>query len=216
MVFLYLLNPGMQWTNVYDFHSVSLAIPFLLFSFYFAYIKKWKWYAVFILLSLLTKEQIALTVAFLGLFIIFIFKEKTIGLLTFIVGGLWFLLMIFVVVPHFSPEGRHWALSWYQFTDSSGIPQSIPSLKILFNKFIFSPDVIGYYISLLKPFAFLPLIRLPWFILALPELSVNILSSHAQMRSIVFNYDSGITRGWLLHLFLDCFILKHYLKKYII
>src|SRR5581483_10922836 len=29
MVCLYLFNPGMQWSNIYDFHSVVFAIPFL-------------------------------------------------------------------------------------------------------------------------------------------------------------------------------------------
>lgn len=197
IVVLYLVNPGMQWTDIYDFHSVSLAIPFLLFSFYFAYTKKWRWYAVFIFFALLTKEQISLTVALFGLFIALVFKERKIGLLTFMTGILWFLLMVFVVMPHFSPEGKHWALSWYQFTDTSGIPKLIPAPNILLDKFILSPDAIGYYISLLKPFAFLPLIGLPWLVLALPELAVNMLSSHGQMRSIVFHYDSGIT-PWLV------------------
>lgn len=197
IVVLYLLNPGMQWTDIYDFHGVSLVIPFLLFSFYFAYTKKWKWYVIFIFLALITKEQISLTVALFGLFIALVFKEKKVGLLTFITGVLWFILMVFVVMPHFSPEGKHWALSWYQFTDTSGVPKSLPTFKILLDKFLLAPDAIRYYISLLKPFAFLPLVGLPWLVLALPELAVNMLSFHGQMRSIVFHYDSGIT-PWLV------------------
>ena len=213
IVILYLLNPGMQWTDIYDFHGVSLAIPFLLFSFYFAYIKKWKWYAVFIFLALITKEQISLTVALFGLFIALVFKEKKVGLITFMAGILWFLLMVFVVMPRFSPEGKHWALSWYQFIDTTGIPKSLPTLKILLENFLFSPDAIGYYISLLKPFAFLPLAGLPWLVLALPELTVNMLSSHGQMRSIVFHYDSVITPWLVIATIFGLFYLQELFKK---
>src|SRR5581483_637775 len=41
-VCIYFLNPGMQWVNIYDFHGVALAIPLVLSTFYFAYIKKWR------------------------------------------------------------------------------------------------------------------------------------------------------------------------------
>jgi len=220
IVVLYLLNPGMQWTDIYDFHGVSLAIPFLLFSFYFTYTKKWKWYAIFIFLALITKEQISLSIALFGIFIAFVFKERRVGLLTFITGILWFLLMVFVVMPYFSPEGKHWALSWYQFTDASGIPKSIPTLKVLLDKFLFAPDAIEYYLNLLKPFAFLPLVGSPWLILALPELAVNMLSSHGQMRSIVFHYDSGITPWFTIATIFGLFYLQklfqkiRYTKKY--
>ena len=213
IVFLYLLNPGIQWTDIYDFHGVSLAIPFLLFSFYFAYTKKWKWYAIFIFLVLLTKEQIPLTVALLGLFIALVFKEKKVGLLTFTTGILWFLLMVFLVMPRFSPEGKHWALTWYQFTDASGISKSLPTPKILLDKFLFAPDTIPYYISLLKPFAFLPLVGFPWLIIGLPELTVNMLSSHGQMRSIIFHYDSGITPWLVIATIFGLFYLQKLFRK---
>lgn len=82
---VYLLNPGMQWTDIYDFHGVSLAIPFILYAFYFAYIKRWIWYGVFVLLALLTKENISLIIAMLGIAVFFVFKKKWIGLATFII-----------------------------------------------------------------------------------------------------------------------------------
>lgn len=197
MVILYLINPGMQWTDIYDFHGVSFAIPFLLFSFYFAYTKRWRWYALFIVLALITKEQISLSVALFGLMIALFFKEWKIGLITSLVGIGWFVLMVFVIMPHFSPEGRHWALSWYQLNSQVGVPTTISTAKIVIHKFFTAPGLIDYYKSLLIPFGFLSLLGLPWIVMALPELAVNVLSSHGQMQSIVFHYDSGIT-PWLV------------------
>jgi uncharacterized membrane protein len=192
LVIVYLLNPGVQWTNIYDFHGVSLAIPFLLSAFYFAYSRQWLGYAGMIFLALLTKEEISLFIAMLGLVIAFIFKEKVIGFITTICSIIWFLVMVFLVIPHFSSDGNYWALSWFSPLNQSSQIFSLRYLVDLIQRFTISADTRGYYLNLLKPFGFLPIIAFPWLILSLPELLINILSSQAQMRSIYFHYDSGI------------------------
>ncbi len=209
LVLMYLLNPGLQWTNIYDFHGVSMAIPFLLFTFYFAYTKRWGWFAVFAFLAMLTKEEISLSIAWLGVFIFFFLKERKLGVFIFFSGIIWFLLMVFVVIPHFNPSGRHWALLWYQFNENSSESAVQLPLPEIFIKNFTSSDAKEYYISLIKPFALLPIFGLPWSFLALPELFVNLLSVHAQMHSIVFHYDSGIT-PWLT---IGTVFAVYYLKK---
>lgn len=197
MVVLYLLNPGMQWTNIYDFHPISLAIPFLLFTFYFAYTKSWKWYVVFAILAILTKEQVSLTISLLGLYVLIYQKEKKVGLISFMGGIVWALTMLFVVIPLFSSEGRHWAWSWFQFSSTSSSGSLILVAQKILERALFSPDLPPYYISLLKPFTYLPLLGFPWLVFALPNIAINALSSHGQMRSFVLHYDSGIT-PWLV------------------
>lgn len=189
LVLVYLLNPGMEWANIYDFHGVCLAIPFLLSAFYFAYKKQWLGYAVFVFFALLTKEEISLFIAMLGLIIFFVFKNKKIGLITFTFSVVYFLIMILLVIPYFSENGKYWAFDWFSLTN--GTTQEFSLLQKI-DKFTLSQDAISYYLSLLKPFGFLPLLGLPWLILSLPELLINLLSSQAQMRSIYFHYDSGI------------------------
>lgn len=85
----YLLNPGMQWTNIYDFHAVSLAIPLLLSAFYCASIKKWRWYVIWTALAILTKEDISLNIAMMGVLIALI-QRVSIGITTFVIGISWF------------------------------------------------------------------------------------------------------------------------------
>lgn len=184
---VYLLNPSMQWVNIYDFHGVALAIPFLLAAFYFAYAKKWRWFWLFTALSLITKEEISLFIAMLGLFIFFVFKQRRIGIMTFLIGLTWFSLMVFIIIPKFSPDGQYWALNWF-------LPVSTSSnfLEKAIKQFLLASDTLNYYLSLLKPFGFLPLLGLPWLLLSLPELAINVLSTQAQMRSTFFHYDSGI------------------------
>ncbi len=97
-------------------------------------------------------------------------------------------------MPHFSPQGEHWALKWYYSTDvnATAIDLLITAIKRLF----FTQEVINYYSLLLKPYAFLPILGWPWVVLAFPEIMINILSSHAQMLSIFLHYDSAII-PWL-------------------
>lgn len=210
----YLLNPGVQWTNIYDFHGVSFAIPFLISAFFFAYTKKWRWYFLFIFLSLVTKEQISLFVSVIGLIVAVMFKERWIGLATFLIGIFWFVLMVFIVMPIFSPDDKHWALDWYRFKDDAGADiRRIPTIDILAEKFVFSPDAKDYYIMLLKPFGFLPLLGLPWIILALPELGINLLSTQAQMRSIFLHYDSGVIPALIIALIFGLKYLQIIIEK---
>src|SRR5205085_2197758 len=58
---LYLLNPSIGYTNLYDFHAVTLATTFLLGAWYFLISKKYSVLTIFLILAALTKEQVWLT-----------------------------------------------------------------------------------------------------------------------------------------------------------
>jgi len=177
---IYLLSPLVEWVNIFDFHMVSLVIPTFLYAFYCVLTKRWKGYWVFIVLMLLTKEQVGLTIFLLGFVTAVFFKEKKVGVITSLIGVTWFSLMTFVVMPRFSTGGEHWALAWYQ---SKGPGEII-------NKVLLSQEVQRYYMLLLKSFGLLPLFGLPWLMLAGPELAINVLSSHSEMQSIQYHYTS--------------------------
>ena len=194
LVLAYLLNPAMEWTNIYDFHGVALAIPFLLSAFYLAFIKKWKWFWLFVFLALTTKEEISLLVATMGLAIFFVFKEKKVGLTTFLVGITWFIAMVFFIIPHFSADSSDWALDLYAPAIQKIFEiRNLNSALDLFRGYFLSSQAFNYYITLLKPFSFLPILGFPWILLAAPEFVVNLLSTDPQMQGLTFHYDSGIT-----------------------
>jgi len=194
-VLIYLLLPGMQWTNIYDFHGVALAIPFLLYTFYFIYTKNWFWYWIFILLSLITKEQVSATIFLLGLFLIFFQKQRKIGLITLFISAGWFFLSVFILTPQSNSGLPNQAWSIFKFSDSKEF--SLPSVKFLIQRFFFEKHTIEYYLILLKETGFLPLFGFPWLIFALPEFLINILSNQSQFRSITLHYDSVLTT-WLI------------------
>jgi len=66
---LYLLNPSLQGINVRDFHAAALAIPLLLAAIYFAEAGRPWLFAASVLLTLATREDAAIPVVGLGLWL---------------------------------------------------------------------------------------------------------------------------------------------------
>lgn len=202
VVGIYLLNPGMQWTNIYDFHAVSMAIPLLLLVFYFGYTGKWRWYLIAALFAALTKEQVPLTIGSIGIALALLKRGKAvfIGPVTLLIGIVYSLSVILVVIPYFEVDGMYKYAPWYD-----GVIQRIKESKLidvpgeLIRNYVMSPDALAYYRLLLTPFGLLPLFGLPIFlIIAGPELSIILLSYHAQMRSIMLHYDSVLVPGLVI------------------
>lgn len=188
VVLSYLLNPAIQWTNIYDFHAVALAIPLLLTAFYLAYSKRWNWFLIVAFLAILTKEQISLNIAMLGLIILFVFKNKKIGIPTFFIGIIWFAAMVYVVMPHFSSTGSHWVLSSRGETNFLQSLEKFQNSEFILRRFITSPKTVEYYKLLLEPFAYLPVIGFPWLLFSAPDFVINMLMG---ARNINLHYDSG-------------------------
>ncbi|KXK10455.1 MAG: hypothetical protein UZ22_OP11002000759 [Microgenomates bacterium OLB23] len=80
----------------------------------------------------------------------------------------------------------HWAFEWYEF--------GIQSFRTLFVR----PEIQNYYTLLLKSFGFLPLLGVPWLVLSLPDLLINVLSSHVEMHSIKYHYTAGLVPGLMI------------------
>ncbi len=211
----YLLNPGIQHTNLYDFHAVTLATTFLLGAFYFLIEKRWMWFLVFGILAALTKEQVWIILAIFGMFIIFssirddhsernqfkpgligyILSHKNLyGLLVFLVSAGVFYYLIWYAIPQ-SRGGSHFALSYY--SDFGDKPSSI--IKAIF----FSPQkTIGtllqlhrllYLQQLLLPLGFLSIFGPLYLVFIGPELLISLLSNNSQLHQIYYQYSATIT-----------------------
>ncbi len=189
-----------QWIDIFDFHSVSFAVPSLLLAYYFVLKKQWGWYGISIFLALLTKEHIGLQVAVLGLIIALVHKEKKMGVTTCFLGSLWFFVMVFVILPQFSLSGEHWAFAWYDFGAN------------MINRVFFDSEIRAYYVLVLKSFGFLPLLGLPWLILTAPDLAINVLSSHAEMHSIKYHYTSGLVPGLMIAAIYGMLFVKKFVR----
>lgn len=172
----YLFYFPVQRVVLFDFHAVSFATTFLLFAIYFYLSKNYKSYFIFIFLSLLTKEHVGLTVFLLGIYLFFIKKEKKVGLITAIVGAVFFIATVYFIIPHFRGD-VHFARSYFV-----GIRQR--KATIIKEGFLYIEQLLlpNFY-SLFSPFALL---------ISSPEWLINILSINNNMRAIFFHYNSVI------------------------
>lgn len=198
---VFLLSPNTLWANIYDFHAVLLAIPLLFFAFYFLLVKRWFPFWVVIGLSLLTKENVGLYVAMMGILAFFKFKEKKTGLILLFLGIGFSMMAVKVVVPFFNSGKPHWAWGMYDF--SHGI------ISTVWHD-LTSIDSLKYYRDLLAPYGFLPIIALPWLLPALPDLLINVTSEQGEMKSLVFHYQSLIIIALTIGLiYAFSYLIKH-------
>lgn len=203
--FAYLINPALGYTNLYDFHPVTLATTFLLASFYFILKKNYKFFIIFALLSGLTKEHVWGIVALLGIYIIFSnlkeheFKIKIdriliIGIITILTSTYMFYFLIWNAIPA-QYGGNHFALSYYsEFGNSaSEVAKNILLNPLKTISTALSPDRLKYLFDILSPVGFLPLLSPLIVILSAPDLAVNLLSNNEQLHQIYYQYTSTTT-----------------------
>lgn len=193
---LYLLNPSLQRSVIYDFHAVTLATTFLLAAFY-AVLKKRFWlFVIFAVLAGITKEQIWAIIALMGGYIVAIQRKYLIGALTIILSSLIFYLLIWVVIPQASGT-QHFALSYYSSGEITDSPTSLLRL------FLTSPDKtlglvtdparLDYLNALFMPLGYLPILAPMFLIFMSPDLAINLLSSKEQLYQIYYQYTAAIT-----------------------
>jgi uncharacterized membrane protein/pimeloyl-ACP methyl ester carboxylesterase len=206
---VYLLNPALQFSNLYDFHAIVLGTTLLLATFYFYLRKKYWLFFIFAVLAGLTKEEVWAIIALFGLVIIlrvafenkfsFSFSRRQIleiifGLCIFLVSTFVCYLLIWKLIP-LAKGGEHFALSYY--SDFGGTASSI-SKNILFSPLktvsvMFQPQKVQYLFLLLLPFGLTSLLAPLSLVFAIPDLLINLLSNNAQLHEIYYQYTAAIT-----------------------
>lgn len=173
---VYLLYFSIQRAVLFDFHSVTLATTFFLFALYFNLVKKNFWYFIFIFLCLFTKEHVGLVVFFLGIYFYFIKKEKKLGIITSVLGLIFFFATVYFIIPYFRGD-EHFAAGYF-----SNISKRLPDII---------KNGATYAVTLVNPL-FYALFSPLTLLISLPEWAINILSINSNQRSIYFHYNSII------------------------
>jgi uncharacterized membrane protein len=191
---VYLLNPAIQYTNLYDFHAVTFATTFLLGTYYFAIEKKYKHFFLFAILSGLCKEQIWLIIGLFGLYFFIVQKKKVLGVSVFVL----FMGLTYYIISYLIPQargGNHFALAFY--SDFGDSPINIVKTIILSPQkvilTILEPSRLEYLKRLLLPIGFFPLFAPFVLIFAAPDLLINLLSSNTNFHQIYYQYTATVT-----------------------
>ena len=184
----YLLFPATQWVALSDFHPVALACPLLLFAFWFLDEDRLVPFAICAALACTTKEEIPLAVAGLGLWYALARRRRLAGIAIAISGAA---VAVFAlgVVEHFNDGGGPFAGRYDEVGGSpTGILKTLVTDPLTIVRALFDREGLAYLLALLVPLAFLPLAAPLALLPALPDLTLNLLSSTETQTSIHFHY----------------------------
>jgi uncharacterized membrane protein len=189
----YLLHPSLQNAVLDDFHAVTMSACLLLWAILFISRGMLLPYAAVAVLAAATKEEIGLLVAALGIWLL-TRRRWYAGFMSVVGGAGWFLISVLLIIPAANPGGRSPYLARYAYLGGglSGVllaPLRHPRLVL---HTLGSNARLTYLSDLLHPAAFVSLLGAPVFLLSLPALAINMLSSDPRMYSGFYQYSAEV------------------------
>ena len=193
----YLLYPAVQfnaYTSRVGFHSVSMAVPLILFAIWFLDEDRLVAFCAVALLACTTKEEIALAVGCLGIWYAARTGRRLFGFSVFAAGFAITLLDFLWVIPHFSLTGSDPFSVRYHTVGGTpgGIAHKLVTDPGAFVHAIATQHKAMYLVLLLVPFLGLWLLEPLLLLGAVPDLAINLLSSKSDQTSIPFHWTAGI------------------------
>jgi uncharacterized membrane protein len=192
---LYLLFPTLQWATVTEFHPVVLAAPFLATCIWAAEEERYGWLAAASVLALLSKEEVGLSLVVLGVWMVVRGRRRA-GTVLAVASVAWVAIAVGVIMPAFGDGGSPLA---GRYADLGGSPTEIAAT--LFLRPWEVPEALAldwaYLLALLAPLLFLPLGAPLLAAAALPEVILNVLSSHGPQHEITHHY-AAVTAPFLV------------------
>jgi uncharacterized membrane protein len=189
----YLLYPTVQWLALDDFHPVALACPLLLYGIWYLDEERLLAALPFLGLAVLTKEEVALVVAGLGVWC-WLARGRRAGAAIAVIGVVVAAFFLAVVMPHFR-EGEPSAF-YGRYENVGGSPLGILETAVTDPLVLLQALTEGrdltYLLQLSLPLVGLFLAAPLLLVAALPELAANLLSETVTQTSIRLHYTAPI------------------------
>jgi len=190
----YLLYPAVQWLTLNEFHPVAFACPLLLFAFWYLDEDRLGAFAIFAVLAALTKEEIPLVIAGMGLWYAMSRRQWRIGGTIAVLGVCLTLISVELVLPHFNQGASSSFYERYGELGRSpgGILRTILTDPPKVLSTAFDREGIHYLLELLVPLLLLVVAAPVALVAAAPELGLNLLSATDTQSSIHHHYTAGL------------------------
>jgi uncharacterized membrane protein len=187
-----LLFPPIVSQHVNQIHDDQFGLALLLFAFYFFEVRNFNKFAVFLVLSLLAKETIALPVASFSAYALV--RRRSLKWVAFpvICSAVYLVVAWKILLPIWGGLAKQmYSRPWY-FADYGQTPGQVVKYLVEHPTGIIdtmlAPDRLWYLLQLLMPLLLvLPFGNWAWLI-ALPNLVMNLLSSNDGMQKITWHY----------------------------
>jgi uncharacterized membrane protein len=196
----YLLYPVTIFASLFDFNPQMLTVPFLLGSVWCARERKLTGFIACIAMVMACRDASALTVIFLGLWLVGFEKRDRAGAIAVVSGVIWFVLTTKVIGPMFVAPGTVSTVDSIIMRNYGYLGGSFG--EVLKN-LVLRPDIwIGHLVmpSTIKYLAIL-IVPLAWglsprylapLLGAAPTFAMNILAEEENFRSLKYYYDLPI------------------------
>lgn len=176
----YLITPKLWQANFFDFHQEAFLPLFLFATFYNLIKKNYKSFLLFLFLSFLVREDVAIYSATLSLYAIFVKRFRLLGAVIFIFSIFWGIIVIKFVIPSFSNEAYGIFSTRYTYLGNNflDIIKTILFNPIVLLKHLYQEKIITTISILFQQVLFLPFLSTTTFLLVIPSIFINIASDY--------------------------------------
>jgi uncharacterized membrane protein len=190
----YLLYPAVEWLTLNEFHPVALACPLLLYAFWYLDEDRLAPFASFAVLAALTKEEIPLVIAGMGIWYALSRRRYRAGGAIAVFGAALALVFVEVVLPHFGTGGSSDFYARYAAVGGSprGVVETLFTHPGRLLTIAFDREGLAYVAELVLPLALLFVAAPAALVAAIPELGLNLLSATSTQTSIQQHYTAGL------------------------
>lgn len=183
---VWLANPALNGGAMENFHPDSFLALFIPLVFFAAFTKRWKLYAVAVVLSLLVKEDVLLLMVPIGFFVAWRFDRRK-GLLTALASVVVTVLGMFVMMKHLIgvPTRNGWRIP---YGGVSGFLKELVLHPVTVAKYLWDDNRPLYLFKMAAPFAAVFALAPSIAVLALPVLASNVISTFWYQHQIEYHY----------------------------
>jgi uncharacterized membrane protein len=180
----------LHFLSLHEFQPRAFALGPLFAAFYFLERERRLGFVVALAACLATRSDVAMVVAMIGVYALLRRKPSFFGSLGLALGAGWFLLALFVVVPHFNRGGHFQYFSLYANLGSSPAEaaKNVLTRPALLLKTAATPQKEEFLDRIYGPLAFLPWLRPEGLLVAAPNLALSLLGSETALSDIRYQY----------------------------
>lgn len=187
---MYLFNPYYSRLALYDFHAESLFPLFLFAAFYCYRLRRMKLFFLLLALTPLIKEDFVIPLGAAGLWLLTQKSKRRWGIAAIAAAGFWTLFVLKVYYPYIL-QMEYWHYGRYEILGSSAAETGANIGRMV--RQVLSRNALGVALSLLVPFAFLPLFNWKTALLFwLPTLGIQLVSTNGDQQLLVNHYGSAM------------------------
>ena len=201
MALVFLMYAPIQWIAWANFHPEALVITPLLFAWWHATRRNWRWAFGCLLIALSTREDTAMAVFVMGLVLWLVMRrtpeadrrDRRAALAVAALGVVWYLLTMRVIIPAFNRGQQPFYISSFYGNygdDVFDIARTIVTRPDRVVSDGTQPDRLRFYRDLLLPWGGLPLGGAAQLLMALPQMLASVIGLSPYARSIRYQYTS--------------------------